>query len=197
MTGHYAIDVDEAAAPPLPADLEWGFLRTGYGECFDSFFAFGLFTLARRTGLFAPALLETVEPVVAEEARHIVFFVNWVAHRRARMPRWRRPIDWARCQAAIGVQIWRRIQTAAGIDNDEFLSTGHASFDLDVSPREVLALCLSENARRLGPLDARLLRPRLTPALARAGLLALDAGAKVPFVRRRLGLGRGNGVSGS
>src|SRR5271170_5720606 len=44
-----------APEPPYlePRDPEWAYLVTGFSECIDSFFAFGLFEVAKRSGFFA------------------------------------------------------------------------------------------------------------------------------------------------
>src|SRR2546430_1570242 len=89
LTQRYGITVGDGR-PPAPRDAEWAFLRMGYGECFDSFFAFGLFRLSADTGLFPDALVRTFDGVMDEEARHILFFTNWVAYRRLGLPLERR-----------------------------------------------------------------------------------------------------------
>jgi hypothetical protein len=170
LLSHYEISVPPTPAAPLPANIAWAFLRTEYGECFDSFFAFGLFAIAKESGFFAPELVNRFEPVMQEEARHILFFVNWLAYQRAQLPWWRQPDLAARCLAAMVVQVWSRIQTARGIGDGDFTLKGHESILPDLSPRDFLQLCLQENEQRLSRYDHRLLRPRLVPTMAKAVL---------------------------
>jgi len=168
MLKHYDVPEPTVTEEPLTGEAEWNFIRTGYGECFDSFFAFGLFVVAGNAQLFPASLLEVVEPIVQEEARHILFFVNWIAYRQARQSFAERQVDRARCAAAMALQVWTRIQTARGTQGDDFMIGVSESLDLPTSPREVLEVCLRENERRLGEFDRRLLRPRFVPSIARA-----------------------------
>jgi hypothetical protein len=162
-----------------PRDPEWAFMVTGYSECIDSFFAFGLFALAKRSGFFPPALVDTFEPVMQEEGRHILFFVNWVAWRRRQLPLWRRPLFALRILAVWAFLIWERIGIARGVggaaaaaqsapqDNNFTLNGSKAVGDVDLSPAELAEICLAENDRRLNGYDPRLLRPNVVPRLAR------------------------------
>jgi hypothetical protein len=157
-------------------DPRWGFLRTGYGECFDSFFAFGLFALAERSGFFPPELVAVFEPVIQEEARHNLFFVNWVAYTRANLGWPRRLRFTAQCLGALAVQIVKRLDTAKSVDGDNFTRKGGEALGVDLDARHFLALCLAENDRRFAPYDPRLLRPRLMPMAARLATRLLPRG---------------------
>lgn len=172
LTTCYGIPVSSPARY-CSHDIEHDFLFCGFGECFDSFFAFGLFALAQENGLFDPRLVELFEPVVQEEARHILFFVNWVQYRRAQLPWWRRPAFRLRCGWIIVKQLASRIETARSFgkgtskDSENFTLSAHQDLSPDISIRRLFELCLTENDRRLERYDARLARPRLMPTVAR------------------------------
>ncbi|MHB1540113.1 MAG: ferritin-like domain-containing protein [Steroidobacteraceae bacterium] len=172
LTAHYRIPI-EFPAPYAPRDLEDDFLFAGFGECFDSFFAFGLFALARDSGFFPAALVEVFEPVLEEEVRHILFFVNWVKARRAELPWWRRPAFRLRCGWIILKQVASRAKTARSLgggaheSSENFTLTAHQDIGAPVTLHGLLGICLRENERRMGHYDARLVRPRLVPAIAR------------------------------
>jgi hypothetical protein len=169
----YGIPLAPEPVDQLPADPEWGYLVTGYSECIDSFFAFGLFELARRSGFFPPALVDTFEPVIQEEARHILLFANWLAWHRKRLNPWRRLRFELRVVQAWIFLAWERIGIARGMDdgkkpdNNFTMNGSQAVSDLALSPLDLMAICLAENERRFAGYDARLLRPTTTPALAR------------------------------
>ena len=186
-----AYDVKLAPEPEYhpPRHAEWAFMVTGYSECIDSFFAFGLFALARRSGFFPPELVDTFEPVMQEEARHILFFVNWAAWHRCNLPWWRRPWFCCKVAAVWAFLIGERIglarsagKTADGREQDNsFTLTGSkAVADIDLSPGALLRLCLAENERRMAGYDPRLLRPQTVPRLARLLSRFLRAPAAAP-----------------
>ncbi len=174
LTAHYRIPI-KFPAPYAPRNLEDDFLFAGFGECFDSFFAFGLFALARESGYFPAALVTVFDPVMEEEVRHILFFVNWVKARRMQLAWWKRPAFRARCAWIIVKQVASRVKTARGLggggtpaSGENFTLTAHQDIGAPVTLHGLLARCLAENDRRMARYDARLLRPRLVPGIARA-----------------------------
>jgi hypothetical protein len=163
-----------------PRDPEWAFMVTGFSECIDSFFAFGLFALAKSSGFFPPALVDTFEPVMQEEGRHILFFVNWAAWHKRNLPLWQRPLFAAKVLAVWVFLIWERIGIARSVgsagdaasgtvpqDNNFTLTGSKAVGAVDLSVATLIDICLEENERRLSGYDARLLRPSLVPRLMR------------------------------
>jgi hypothetical protein len=174
LTQRYGIAVKYRTEPPAD-NPTWEFIRTEYGECFDAFFAFGLFAIARDSGFFPPPLVTLFDPVMQEEARHVLFFVNWIAFRRARMPRDLRLLLDFRRGLAVALQILSRMRTAfdlGGTEQDNFAMNSHAALG-DFSIRSFLELCLRENERRLGIYDCGLLRPRFVPSMAQLALRLL------------------------
>ena len=118
------------------------------------------------------------EPVMQEEARHIIFHVNWVAYSQAHLPYTRRPSYVFRRGLAMWLQLIsrvrtaRQVRTAADGAQDNFTMTAHTSLG-EITPRGFVELCLRENERRLAPYDERLLRPAFVPRVARTLLSML------------------------
>lgn len=174
----YAIDADPGPEQPLPHDLEAAFMRTGYGECIDSFFAFGMVALARDSEFLPHALLDVLEPIVQEEVRHILFLVNWVAYKRGQRPALLRPLYRLRCLASFTGAAYDRARSAGnvagnvgnGASKDGFTASGASVVTGDFSVRSFVARCLDENTRRFARYAPELLRPRFVPAMARAFL---------------------------
>jgi hypothetical protein len=166
----YGIELEPEPPYVTPRYPEWAFMVTGYSECIDSFFAFGLFETAKRSGFFPPALVDTFEPVMQEEGRHITFFVNWVAWRRRNLPWWRKPLFQAKIMAVWAFLAWERMSIARGLggrDDNNFTVTGASEIGVDINLPELMDVCLAENDRRLAGYDQRLLRPRFFPGLVK------------------------------
>lgn len=171
MVEAYGITLAPEPPYPPPRYPEWAFMVTGYAECIDSIFAFGLFEIAKRSGFFPLELVDTFEPVMQEEGRHILFFVNWVAWRRRTLAWWKRPWFVARCLGVWAFLLWERIGLVRSVggapQNHNFTVTGSQSLGIQLSPGDLLDICLAENDRRLAVYDDRLLRPTIVPSIIR------------------------------
>ncbi|MBO0735081.1 MAG: ferritin-like domain-containing protein [Alphaproteobacteria bacterium] len=176
----YGIELAPEPEYPQPRDPQWAFMVTGFSECIDSFFAFGLFALAKRSGFFPSALVETFEPIMQEEGRHILFFANWVAWHKRNLPLWRRPVFMGKVLAVWVFLVWERIGLVRGYggavddatgsapqDNNFTLTGSKAVGAGDLSLADLFDVCLEENEKRLSGYDDRLLRPNFVPRLVR------------------------------
>jgi len=172
MLERYGIEVQ-----PVPATLESvtrdDFLLFGFSECADSFIGFAGFALARRKEIFPKQLLEVFGQVLYEEARHIVFFINWWRYEEALAGR-ANPLS--RTARALRYHVRAVLKTIRGAQGEAPVNlTGGGSKVLfeDVTPTMFLELALGENRAMMKRFDSRLLRPRIVPALATAALLGL------------------------
>ena len=182
LTSRYGIPVKPFDEPRPPAKPVWAFLSTGYGECLDSFFAFGLFALGKRSEYFPMELIDVFDPIMQEEARHILFIVNWAAYLRARAGLAGRPFFEARRAWIVWEQLLGHAKQAlrasrGDSDGDNGSASSQAGFTMnthsvfgDITARSFLELCLSENDRRLSQYDSRLLRPNMVPSAVRLAL---------------------------
>jgi len=174
LIARYGVSVIPRRVMPLPESLHLAFVDAGYGECIDSFFAFGLFALARQSGVFPEALLDVVEPILEEEARHIVFFANWEAYTQIESGRSLKARRAARAMRYYVRAVRRRLGAFRGVKGGSgFTASGASDVTMDLTPEGFLQTCLRENSRRLAGFDPDLLRPRLVPALARLTLRGL------------------------
>ncbi len=174
---HYDIPIVEPSPVILPEKLDTAFLDFGYGECLDSFFAFGMFGIARQARYMPDSLFAIFDPILHEEARHIVFFINWATYEQ---------IKQGRSAAVRGLSaLWhsgrsiRNLIQAFGGGGDEnqesqpFTASEAAHFMEDLTPELFLSVALRENAQRMSVFDPQLLRPRLSERLSGIALRML------------------------
>ena len=188
MVAFYGIALEEEPPYLEPRDPEWAYMVTGFSECIDSFFAFGLFEVARRSGLFPPELIDTFEPVMQEECRHILLFANWLAWHRANLPLGKRVVFEAKVAACWAFLGFERLNLSRGLaddsgakpqDNNFTVNGAKSMTDVDLNVPDLMALCLEQNDQRFSGYDRRLRRPTTMPALTRAALGALGGWRRV------------------
>lgn len=173
LINHYNIQISQPPEPVLPSNIKTAFIDFGFWECLDSFLAFGLFGIARQSGYMPEAIFDIFDPILNEEARHIMFFVNWVTYLQIHEDH---KANWLRGCHALW-HYWRalqdKIKAFGGSDEEKqeaFTATGAINFMDNLTPELFLSTCLQENAKRISVFDQQLLQPQLLPTLAKIAL---------------------------
>lgn len=178
LVERYGLDATVTPQPENPTRR--AFIDFGYNECVDSFAGFGIFKLACDAQILPTALTSIFTRVLVEEARHIVFFVNWIAWDRARRGYAYPALQAPAVLLGYGGAIARRAGMGAQFGDTPSPAPGTgAELNLfadvldGLTAERFITACLRENDRYMRDFDPRLLRPRVIPALARAALWVL------------------------
>jgi hypothetical protein len=176
LIDRYQIQIPELPAIEIPQNINTAFKDFGFEECLDSFFAFGLFDIARQSKYFPEALLAIFDPILDEEARHIVFFVNWFTYEQINRG-W--GFNGLRSISTLGHYknaLWGLIKTFGGSEEDKqkgFTATGASTFMDDLTAKLFFSTCLEANTRRMKVFEPELLRPQLIPTLSKVAFNCL------------------------
>ncbi len=174
MVDRYGLRVDANVPPQEPT--RGAFIDFGYNECVDSFAGFGIFRLARDARILPEALTSLFVRVLLEEARHIVFFVNWVAWDRCRRGLRGPVLQAVPALMSYGAAVARRVKGGSQIQSAGEENALDLFGDLlkDLTPARFVRACVEENDRYMAAFDPRLLRPRVIPGLARFALALIE-----------------------
>ena len=177
MVNHYGLHAkpsDERDPPTREA-----FVDFGYNECVDSFAGFGIFKLASDARILPEALTSIFTRLLVEEARHIVFFINWIAWDRVRRGYGSPAVAWLPTLVSYARAIIRRVKGGMEMEGGEEPSENR-TIDLfgdvmeGLTPAKFVRACVEENERYMRDFDPRLLRPRVIPAIARFALAVIE-----------------------
>ena len=123
---------------------------------------------------FSETVRDPLLRLMCEQTRYIVFFINWMAYQQMQAGH---GAAWRRAPASVKFYtraLWRMICTArtAGParQGEDFFATQVSAFLKDFTFQCFLEDCYAENARRMGMVEAGLLRPRLLPRRAEVAL---------------------------
>ena len=160
------------------------FIDFGYNECLDSFFGFGIFRLAREARILPENLTSLFSRVLYEEARHITFFVNWIAYDRALCG-----YSSVKNAAATAFGYVRALLKTIGRAKEAKPQSGvYNAPDIikGLTFSAFLQACLAENDANMANFDPNLLRPRVIPTIAQSVLSIIQTGGRLKeFARAR------------
>ena len=175
---------------------EWGYMRNGFTELYDMLLAFGLFRLGAQAQYLPATLIAIFEDLMAEEARHVIFFHNWTLLRMRRAPFHQRPLVMVYRVAALSLSTLSRLQTGMRLalnrpstePADHFVMWAPSQLlGNAVSFRRFVEIGVGEFERRMAAFDSSLPRPWLAPAMLRlATHLLPDDRRRRPRAERRV-----------
>jgi hypothetical protein len=162
-----AYGMPSPALPPvtLPKNLEAAFIKIGYQNCLDLFWADGLREAAHKANAIPAVLGDRFDRLLAQQARHSVFLVNWMAYHKIKLnKRWG---EWNAVPALLS-----RSGTLVS------LIAAFSPKDLDERPASTrwmarytietfLKLCLSVHQTRMEPISTDLLQPQIAVNFAK------------------------------
>jgi hypothetical protein len=173
MIDHYGIQLPGNPPGNPSENVESGFIDFGYGECLDSFLGFGLFKIAQQANFLPKPLFDIFDLLLQEEAKHVVFFVNWVAYLQVVRGRGAKILR-ATTSLVNYIKAVQRMVSMVGESSEasgtDFAATEASVFLDDFSIERLLSECMVENRRRMSEFDPRLLQPTLIPSLAKMAL---------------------------
>ncbi|MGL5033996.1 MAG: ferritin-like domain-containing protein, partial [Microcystaceae cyanobacterium] len=170
---HYDIEIEEPENAEIPDNIELAFTDFGFEECLDSYFAFGMFDIAHQAQYLPEAIFRVFDPILDEEARHIVFFVNWFTYLQIQRGQGFVPLRFLRTAWHYGRAIKGLVDVFGGVaerDDQAFTATSATMFMDDLTPELFLNTCLSQNTLRMSKFPPELLQPGLFPHLSKLGL---------------------------
>ncbi len=176
LIDRYGIEIPERQPIQVPQNIEPVFTRFGFEECLDTFFAYGLFAIAREANVFPESIFTIFDPIIDEETRHIVFFVNWFTYTQISRGQGFIPLRSIKTLWHYGKALSNLIAVFGNADSSRtgFAATGTDIFTKDLTITKFLSICLSENQRRMSKYDPRLLQPQLLPRLASVALRTFE-----------------------
>ncbi len=174
LLDYYEIEIKTPTQSELPKNILSEFVKFGFSECLDSFFAFGMFGIAKQVQYLPEVFFTIFDPILDEEARHIVFFVNWITYHEIQSGRGFLPLRGINTVLGYFNAIRDLISSFGDIDlggekdnNDEktntFTASGANHFREDLTPKLFLSTCLKENQQRMAKYSPDLLQPKLFP----------------------------------
>jgi hypothetical protein len=167
LVDRYGLSGEVEENEPIPTRRR--FITFGYQECIDSFVGFGAFRLAREARFLPDALVRLFARVLEEEARHIVFFVNWVAYDRAKRGRGMAPLRVPAEFMGYMRALFAHFGMGKGVKNAPKMQVSEEVFG-EFSLSKFLSACVAENTDVMAVFDKRLLQPRVMPAIGRFAL---------------------------